>query len=79
MQWRSRDSSVAQRWATGWIIGGSNPGRGAWSFSLQHCIHIGSGARPPSHPMSTRGSFPGGKAGGREADLSPLPSDEVQE
>jgi hypothetical protein len=24
---RSRDSSAVQRWATGWIIGGSSPGR----------------------------------------------------
>jgi hypothetical protein len=27
----SRDSSVAQRWAMGWMIGGSSPGRG-WGF-----------------------------------------------
>jgi hypothetical protein len=28
---RSRHSSVVQRWATGWMISGSSPGRG-WEF-----------------------------------------------
>jgi hypothetical protein len=28
---RNRDSSVVQRWAKGWMIGGSRPGRG-WEF-----------------------------------------------
>jgi hypothetical protein len=28
---RSRDNSVVQRWATGWMIGSSSPGRG-WEF-----------------------------------------------
>jgi hypothetical protein len=28
---RSRESSVIQRWAKGWMIGGSSPGRG-WEF-----------------------------------------------
>jgi hypothetical protein len=28
---RNRDNSVVQRWATGWMFGGSNPGRG-WEF-----------------------------------------------
>jgi hypothetical protein len=28
---RRRDSSVIQRWAMGWMIGGSSPGRG-WEF-----------------------------------------------
>jgi hypothetical protein len=31
--YRSRDSSVVQRWATGWMIGGSSPGRGWEVFS----------------------------------------------
>jgi hypothetical protein len=28
---RCRDSSVVQRWAKGWVIGGLGPGRG-WEF-----------------------------------------------
>jgi hypothetical protein len=36
---------------------------GAGNFSLHHrCVQNGSGAHPPSYPMGTRGSFPGGKA-----------------
>jgi hypothetical protein len=37
---------------------------GAGNFSLHHCVHNGSGAHPASHPMGTRGSFPGSKAAG---------------
>jgi hypothetical protein len=37
---------------------------GAGNFSLHHCVQNGSGARPASYPMGTRGSFPGGKAAG---------------
>jgi len=29
--------------------------------SLLHCIQIGSGAHPPSYPMGSGCSFPGGK------------------
>jgi len=39
----------------------SIPG-GAGNFSLQHRVQNGSGAHPASYPMSTRGSFPQGKA-----------------
>jgi hypothetical protein len=52
---------------------------GAGNFSLHHRFQNGSGAHPASYPMSTRVSFPGGKAGGREADHSPPSSAEVKE
>jgi hypothetical protein len=35
---------------------------GAGDFSLHHRVQNGSGAHPASHPMGTRGSFPGDKA-----------------
>jgi hypothetical protein len=44
---------------------------GAGNFSLHHCDQNGSGAHPASYPMGTRGSFPGIKRPGREADHSP--------
>jgi hypothetical protein len=71
---RSRDSSVVYRWAMGWMIGCSCPGR-AWKvqFSLHHRVQTGSGVHPVSYPMSIKGSFPWGKVAGREADHS-LPS-----
>jgi hypothetical protein len=50
----------------------------AGNFSLHHCVQNGSGAHPASYPMGTRGSFPGGKAAGREADHSPPSSAEVK-
>jgi hypothetical protein len=68
---------VVQRWATGWMIGGSSPARG-WNFSLHHRVQTGSGAHPASYPMGTRGSFPEEKRPGREADHSPLSSAEVK-
>jgi hypothetical protein len=37
---------------------------GAGNFSLHHRVQNGSGTHPASHPMGTRGSFPGGKAAG---------------
>jgi hypothetical protein len=37
---------------------------GAGNFSIHHRVQNGSGARPSSYPMGTRGSFPGGKAVG---------------
>jgi hypothetical protein len=52
---------------------------GAGNFSLHHRVQNGSGAHPASYPMVTRGSFPGGKAAGREADHSPPSSAEVKE
>jgi hypothetical protein len=37
---------------------------GAGNFSLHRRVQNGSGAHPASHPMGTRGSFPGSKAAG---------------
>jgi len=49
------------------------------NFSLHHRIQNGSGTHTASYPTGTRGSFPGGKASGREADHSPPSSAEVKE
>jgi hypothetical protein len=49
------------------------------NFSLNHRVQNGSGAHPASYPMGTRGSFPGGKAAGCEADHLPPSSAEVKE
>jgi hypothetical protein len=37
---------------------------GAGNFSFHHRVQTGSGTRPTSYPMGSRGSFPGGKAAG---------------
>jgi hypothetical protein len=37
-------------------------------FSLLHSVETYFGAQPASYPMGTGGSFPGGKAAGREAN-----------
>jgi hypothetical protein len=37
---------------------------GTGNFSLHHGVQNGSGTHPVSYPMSTGGSFPGGKAAG---------------
>jgi hypothetical protein len=52
---------------------------GAGNFSLHHHVQTDSGAQPASYPMGTRGSFPGVKRPGREADHSPPSSAEVKE
>jgi hypothetical protein len=52
---------------------------GAGNFSLHHRVQTGSGAHPASYTRVTRGSFPGGKAAGGEADHSPPSSAEVNE
>jgi hypothetical protein len=45
---------------------------GAANF-FHHCVQNGSGAHPASYPMSTRGSFPVGKAAGvRSWPLNPI-------
>jgi hypothetical protein len=44
-----------------------------------HVPVIAIGAHPASHPVGNRGSFPGGKAAGCEADHSPPSSAEVKE
>jgi hypothetical protein len=51
---------------------------GAQDFSSSLCIQTDSGAHPASCTMGTGSPFPGGKARpGRDADHSPLSSDEV--
>jgi hypothetical protein len=53
---------------------------GAENFSLHHrYVQNGSGAYPVPYPMCTRGSFPGVKRPGREADHTPPSSAEVKE
>jgi hypothetical protein len=56
---------MVQRWATGWTAGGLIPGRGFFS-SPQQLDRL----REPSSLLSDgyRGSFPGIKWQGREAD-----------
>jgi len=48
------------------------------NFSLDHRVQIGYGTHPTSNQMGTRGSFPGAKQPGREADHSSSFSDEVK-
>jgi hypothetical protein len=60
---------VVYRLATGWMIGGSIPGRG-WNLS-HHRDQAGSGTHPASYAMGTRGCVLGAKRPGREADHSP--------
>jgi hypothetical protein len=50
----------------------------AEDFSPLHDVQTGSGAQPASYPVSTGSSFPGGKAAGRETDLSPQATAEVK-
>jgi hypothetical protein len=59
------------------MIGGSCPGRGWEIFPHPH-VQTGAGTHPASYPVSTRGSFRGGKAAGREADHSPQSSAEAK-
>jgi hypothetical protein len=51
---------------------------GSGNFSLHHRFQNGSGAHPASYPMATRGSFPGVRRPGCEADHSPPSSAEVK-
>jgi hypothetical protein len=77
---KSRDSSV------GIALGYGLDDRGfrvrfpaeAGKFSLHPRVQNGSGAHPASYPMDTRGSFPGVKRPGREADHSPPSSADVK-
>jgi hypothetical protein len=48
-------------------------------FPFHYRVQNGSGAYPASYPMGTRGSFPGVKPQGREADHSPPSSAELKE
>jgi hypothetical protein len=52
---------------------------GAESFSLNHWVQNGSEVHPASYPVGIRGSFPGVKRPGREANHSPPSSAEVKE
>jgi hypothetical protein len=47
-------------------------------FSLLNIVQTCSGVHPTSYRMGIGGSFPGGKAAGREADLSPPAKVEVK-
>jgi hypothetical protein len=78
---KSSDSSVSIALGYGLDDRGSRVRfpAGAGNFSLHHRVQNDSGARPASYPIGTRGSFPGGKTAGREADHSPPPSTEVKE
>jgi hypothetical protein len=51
---------------------------GAGNFSLHHRFQTGSGAHAASYPMGARGSYPGSKRPGHEADHSPPSSAEVE-
>jgi hypothetical protein len=66
----SRDSSVGI--ALGYGLNDRGSGvrfpAGAGNFSLKHRVQHGSGAHPASYPRVTRGSFPGVKRPGPEAD-----------
>jgi hypothetical protein len=62
---------------TGWLVGGSSPA-GAGNFSPHPHVQTGSGAHPASYPVGIRGSFPGDKVPGCEADYSPPSSSEVK-
>jgi hypothetical protein len=72
----SADRSVVWRWATGWMIGGSSPGR-AGNFS-RHRIQAGSGTHPASYPIGKRYPSLGVKRPVHEADHSPPSSAEVK-
>jgi hypothetical protein len=74
----SRDSSVVQRWATGWMIGGSSPGRG-WEFFLFTTVSrpaLGS-TQPPIQWVLGALSL-GVKLPGRETDHSPPSSAQIK-
>jgi hypothetical protein len=80
---KSHDSSVGTaHWATDWMIMvlGFNSlwGLGIFLFTTVSRMALGP-AHPASYPMGTKGSFPGNKAAGHEADHSPPSSAEVKE
>jgi hypothetical protein len=61
---KSRDCSVGTALGYGLDDRGSRVRfpAGAGNFFLHHRVQNRSGAHPPSYPVGTRGSFPGGKA-----------------
>jgi hypothetical protein len=77
----SRDSSVGIVMGYGLDDRGSRVRfqAGARTFSLHHRVQKGSGAHPASYPMGSRGSFPGVKRPGLEADYSPPSSAKIKE
>jgi hypothetical protein len=66
LQSKSRDSSVGIALGYGLNDRGSRVRfrARAGNFSLHHRVQNGSGVHPASYTMDSRGSFPGGKAGG---------------
>jgi hypothetical protein len=77
---KSRDSSVGIALGYGLDDRGSRVRfpAGTGNFSLHYRVQNGSEAHPASYPMGTRGSFPGVKRPGREADHSPPISAEIK-
>jgi hypothetical protein len=77
---KSRDSSVGIALGYGLDDRGSRVRfpAGAGNFSLRHRVQNVSGAHLAPYPMGTRGSFPGVKRPGREADHSHPSSAEVK-
>jgi hypothetical protein len=78
---QSRDSSVGIALGYGLDDRGSKVRfpAGAGNLSLHHRVRNGSGAHPSSYPMGIRGSFPGVKRLGREAEHSSPSSAEGKE
>jgi hypothetical protein len=64
--YKSRDSSfgITTRLRAGRSGFWGSISGGDWEFFLHHRVQNGSGARPDSYPMGTRGSSPRGKAAG---------------
>jgi hypothetical protein len=74
----SRDSSVVQRWATDWMIGGSSPGRDWEFFSLPpRSDRLWGPSQPPIRWVPGAPSL-GVKRSWCEADHSPPSSAEVK-
>jgi hypothetical protein len=71
---------IAQWYSAGLWAGcpGFRVPAGAGNFSPHHRVQNGSGTHPGSYPVGTRGSFPGVKLPGREADHSPPSNAEVK-
>jgi hypothetical protein len=71
----SRNSSVVQRWATGWMIGGLSPGKGLgiFLFTTVSIPAVGHIQFPTQWALSL-----GVKRPRREADHSPQSSAEVK-
>jgi hypothetical protein len=79
-QLESRDGSVGIALGYGLDDRGSGVRfpAGAGNISLHHRVQKGSDAHPASYPVGNKGSFPGVKRPGREADHLPPSSAEVK-